>query len=224
VFLAIILAGFISAAPLQLSNLLGNIAEGTLVILLVFIISFALIFFALNRTLKQNIPIVTVISFAMAFGITYWVNKSGFDLSGWVYDLGISSEILSILIPVVAIALTIFLILKLKKNSLFVLGGLFIASSIFVYEKSVMIIIGIALIVVRLFIGKGRWGKDLWDMPTLSWPYSPYSSSSSNKEYKQALKEQKKQNLLRKKEKKFVKARNRRHIKIKEGILRKLNR
>ena len=142
VFCTMFLIGLISAAPLSLSDVLSNIAEGTLIILLVFIISFALIFFALNKTLSQNIPIAAVISFAMAFGITYWINKSGFDLSGWVYDLGISSEFLSIFIPIVSIALAVFLVVKLKKNSLFVLGGLLIASSIFVYEKSIVIKIG----------------------------------------------------------------------------------
>ncbi len=154
IFLAIILIGFVNAAQFPLSDLLGSIAEGTLILLLVFIISFALLFFALNRAFKGNTPIAAVISFALSFGITYWINKSGFDLSGWVYDLGISEEILSILIPILAIALVIFLIWRFRKESLFIFGGFLLASSLFVYEKSIVIVLGIILLLIRLFIGR----------------------------------------------------------------------
>ncbi|MCK4647391.1 hypothetical protein KAT24_00485 [Candidatus Pacearchaeota archaeon] len=176
-FLIIMLAGFVSAASFSLSDALGSIQEGTLVVLLVFIISFALLFFALNRAFKNNVPIAAVISFASAFGITYWVNKSGFDLSGWVYDIGISSEILSILIPILVLALAIFLIAKLRRDSLFVFGGFLLASSFFVYEKTVVIVFGIILILVRLFMGKGRWkrGRYPWQRPFSSWRDRPYS-------------------------------------------------
>ena len=170
-FLMIILAGFVSAAAFSLSDALGDIQEGTLLILLVFVISFALLFLALNRAFKDNVPIAAVISFALSFGITYWVNKSGFDLSGWVYDIGISSEILSILIPILAIALAIFLIAKLKRNSLFVFGGFLLASSLFVYEKAIVIVLGIILILFRLFIGRGKWERRRypWERPFDFW-------------------------------------------------------
>ena len=154
-------AGFITAASFSLSDALANIPEGTLIVLLVFIISFAILFFALNRAFRDNVPIATVISFALSFGITYGVNKSGVDLSGWVYDIGISSDMLSILIPILAIALAIFLILKLKKDSLFIFGGFLLASSLFVYEKAIVIVIGVVLILIRLFIGRDRYEREL---------------------------------------------------------------
>ena len=157
-FLIIMLVGIVSAAPI-LSDLLDSIAEGTLILLLVFVISFALLFFALNRALKGNTPIVAVISFALSFGITYWVNKADFDLGGWIYDIGISEEILSILIPILAIALIIFLVMKLRRDSLFIFGGFLLASSLFVYEKAIVIVLGIILILVRFFIGRGRREK-----------------------------------------------------------------
>ncbi len=159
IFLTIMLTGFINAASFSLSDLLDSISEGNLIILLVFIISFALIFFSLNRMFKDNVAIAAVISFASSFGITYWVNKSGFDLSGWVYDMGISTEILYILIPILAIALAIFLIVKLGKDSLFIFGGFLLASSLFVYEKSIVIVVGVILILFRLFMKKDGWGR-----------------------------------------------------------------
>jgi hypothetical protein len=158
-FLTIMLISFINAAPLSLSNLLDSISESNLIILLVFIISFALIFFSLSRMFKQNIAIAAVISFASSFGITYWVNKSGFDLSGWVYDMGISTDVLYILIPILALALAIFLIVKLGKDSLFIFGGFLLASSLFVYEKAIVIALGIILILFRLFMRKNGLGR-----------------------------------------------------------------
>jgi hypothetical protein len=157
------LIGFVSAAAFSLSDMLSGISEGTLIVLLVFVVSFALLFFALSRLLfKDNKPIAAVVSFALAFGITYWINKSGINLGGWFLDIGISSEVLSILIPIVAIAVSIFLIIALKGKSLLVFGGLALASSLFVYEKAIVIVVGVIL----LFIGfllmrkKKKPGKD----------------------------------------------------------------
>ena len=159
-FLTMMLIGFVNAASFSLSSLFDGIAEGNLIILLVFIISFSLLFFALNRALKGNTPIAAVISFALSFGITYWVNKSDFNFGGWIYDIGISTETLSILIPILAIALAVFLIITLRRDSLFIFGGFLLASSLFVYEKAIVIVLGIILILVRVF---WRYKKELED-------------------------------------------------------------
>jgi len=158
------LIGFINAYSVSLSDLLSQVDEQTLIIFLVFIISFTLIYFALSKFFKDkngypNKGMAAVISFALSFGLTYAANKSEFDIAGWVYNLGISREILYVLIPILAVVVVIFLIVKLKRNSLFVFGGLFLASALFVYEKTIMIIVGAVLILVRLFWGN-RDDKD----------------------------------------------------------------
>jgi len=158
VSLTIILIAFISAATFSLSDILNTIDEETLITLFVFIVSFALIFFALSKAFKTNNTIAAIISFASSFLITYWVNKSGFDLGSWIYDIGISEEILYLLIPILAIAFAIFLVIRLRKKSLFVFGGLFLLSSFFVYEKTIMIVIGVVLLLVG-FLWRGRNGS-----------------------------------------------------------------
>ncbi len=159
IFLMVMLTGLISAAAFSFSDALSSIEGKTLVVLLVFVISFALLFFALSRAFRGNVSVAAVISFALSFGITYLINRSDFDLGMWIYDIGISTEILSVLIPVLVAGAAIFLILRFKRDSLFIFGGLFLASALFVYEKAIMIVIGAVLILVRL-LWKKRSEKD----------------------------------------------------------------
>ena len=149
-FLTVMLISFIGASSLSLSFFLDSISGDNLTILLVFVVSFSVLFFSLNKGFHGNKPIAAVISFALAFGITYWVNDRGFNIGGFMYDLGISTEFLSILVPILAIALIVFLAFMLKKNSLWVFGGFLLASAFFVYEKALVILLGLALILIRL--------------------------------------------------------------------------
>ena len=117
-FLFLMLIGFISATSFSLSSMLDSIEASTLLIFVVFIVSFALIFFSLSKTVfKQNNTIAAIISLAASFLITYGINKIGFDLGDLFSNIGISEEILYIILPILALALIIFLVVKLKKNS-----------------------------------------------------------------------------------------------------------
>ena len=82
------------------------------------------------------------------------------------------------MIPILILALAIFLVIKLKKDSLFIFGGFLLASSLFVYEKAIVVVLGIILILVRLFIRKGRWERRKYygERFPYDWGYSPYLS------------------------------------------------
>jgi len=166
-FVSILLIEFASAATFSLSSVFDRITQENLIIFLTFIISFALIFFSLNKFFRGNRMIAAMVTFAMSFGITYWVSQMDFDLSGWLFDLGISSDILLIILPILAIILCIFLIAKLKRNSLLVFGGFFLLSAFFVYEKIIVIILGIVLIFIRLFFKKKR-RRPYYDLAKIS--------------------------------------------------------
>lgn len=162
IFILLASMSFVSAQG-TISDLLNSIDETTLILYAVFIISFTLLFFSLNRVFKDNRSTSGIISAAIALLITYGVNKSGWDIQGFAFNLGISSDVLATIIPIILIAGIIFAIIKLKKDSLLVLGGLLIAVSFFVYEQTLLITVGIILAIIWFFMkfgGKKKGKKD----------------------------------------------------------------
>lgn len=159
-FILITAIGFASAAGL--SDILNAIDETTILFFAVFIVSFSLLFFALNRVFKkENTTTSGIISVVISFLIVYGINRSGFSIQNSLYGFGISQEVLGIVIPIIVIAGVIFLIVKLRKNSLAVLGALFVFTGLWVYTKALFITIGIILIIiwVFLFFRKGGGGS-----------------------------------------------------------------
>lgn len=135
-----------------LSDLLDAIDQSTVVLYAVFIISFSLLFFSLSKMFKGNKATAGIISGILAFLLTYWVNKSEFDIEGFFFDIGISESAFSLILSIVIIGGIIFTIIKLKKSSLFVFGSLMIISSFFVYEKIILITIGVILFIVGFIL------------------------------------------------------------------------
>jgi len=158
VFLLFSTISFVSAQGL--GELLNNIDQSTILLFAIFILSFSLLFFALNKAFKkQNTAISGIISVVIAFLIVYGINKSGFNIEGSLSDIGISPEMLGIVIPLVIIAGIIFLVIRLKENSLLAIGGLLILVSFFVDAKLLLILVGVILILVRFFIAYGKKKK-----------------------------------------------------------------
>ena len=158
-FILITAIGFV-AAQNSLTDLLNAIQPDTAVLFATFIIVFALLFFSLGKFFKGNTSIAGIISVAIAFLVTYAVSKSNIDftgISGIFSGIGISSELLlGTIIPIIVLGGIIFMVVKLRKNSLFAIGGLFILISFLMpYTQIVFIIIGVIFIIVRFFIPKG---------------------------------------------------------------------
>lgn len=64
------------------------------------------------------------------------------------------------IIPIVIIAGVIFVVIKLKGGSLFVFGCALIVLSFFVYEKTLLIVVGIILLFVGLILlGRRKKGE-----------------------------------------------------------------
>jgi hypothetical protein len=151
--LGIFLISFVSA--FTLSDLLENIESSTVLLVAVFTISFAILNFALSKFFKDksgepNKAIVGVIAFVMSFLITYGINKTGFDIEGLFFNIGISSELLYTIIPIIIIGGLALIIWKYKKKSLFILGGLLILLSFFIYEKTLILTLGIILVIIGI--------------------------------------------------------------------------
>ena len=106
---------------LTLSSLLNQIDVSTMVISVVFIVSFALLFFSLSKAFRGDRTIAGIVSLALSFLIAYGINKSGIDLENLIYDIGITLKVLHIIFPIFIIALVlifiIFIILRTGKKA-----------------------------------------------------------------------------------------------------------
>lgn len=157
IFLLLAAISFVSAQGEGLSGLLNQIDESTLVLFAIFLIVFVLLFFSLKKVFRGDTTTSGIISVMLSLLITYGINKTGFDIQGLFYNIGISGDILSTALPIVILAGIVFLIIKLAKNSLLAIGGLSILLSFFVYAQTLLIVIGVVLIIVRFLIPKGVW-------------------------------------------------------------------
>jgi uncharacterized membrane protein YhdT len=95
---------------LTLSSLLNQIDVSTMVLSVVFIVSFALLFYSLSKMFRGEKGIAGVVSLALSFLIAYGINKSGIDLENLVYDMGMTLETLHIIFPIFIIGLVIIFI------------------------------------------------------------------------------------------------------------------
>jgi uncharacterized membrane protein YkgB len=144
----------------SLSELLSSIDESMVVYFSIFILSFVLCFFALSKFFKDNRAFAGIIAAVISFLIVFGINKAeltqGFNVSDFFYNLGVSTETFSLIIGIIIVAGIVFLIIKMRRDSLYVLGGLLIVTSFFVYAKAILIIVGIILIGIRIFAFKDK--------------------------------------------------------------------
>ena len=133
-FLFLILINFASAV-VSIIDIFDSINSESLVLVLVFGISFVILFLALGRIIKDNKIIPPILSLLLAFAATYGVYKMDFDFNDWFYEIGISQDTLFVVLPILSLALVISSFIWLKKKAFLIWGGLCILSAFFVYEK-----------------------------------------------------------------------------------------
>jgi hypothetical protein len=140
---------------LSLGELLSRIDSSTLILGSLFIIFFALIYFSLSKTIFSKEPALGgVIAFALSMLIIYGINKSDYDIEGFFYNLGVTSDVLYSIIPILLIIAIIFMGVKFGLGVvLAVVGGGFIILSFtdWIYEKTILFIIG------AIILGIGVW-------------------------------------------------------------------
>jgi hypothetical protein len=156
VFILLMLTG-LASAQMGLSDLLNSLDQGTVILYSIFLLSFAILYFSLSKSLfKGNNTIAGIVAAIISFLIVYWENKSGFDFSGFFYNIGISSDMLMTALPIIIVIGAIFVIIKMKGASLYVFGALLIASSVFVYEGTIVIVLGVILIGIGIFVSSRK--------------------------------------------------------------------
>lgn len=135
----------------MLNGVLYNIDANTMVLGLLFVIFFAIINFALNRSLKDK-GTAAIIAFCISLLATYGLNRTSLNFSGMFYKIGINDGIIYSVVPIIILIGLIFMIWKVKLGVTLMLTGMgLIILSFFAYKKVLLLIIGIVTIVVGIF-------------------------------------------------------------------------
>lgn len=143
----------------SLSDLLSEIDSSTMVLGATLIISFALLSLALSRVFKENKQLTNVISFVLALLITWSVNKTNYNFEDFFYSIGIPTDFLFALLPLIIIGGFIFIGFKLGVGKGIIAFGIVLLLSTFVvYEKEATIFYGIIFIIVGYMVNK-KWPK-----------------------------------------------------------------
>ena len=81
-FALLLSVGFASAQALSLSEILSSIEPSLMILGVIWVVSFAVVYFALSKTIfKEQNVIAAVIAFAVSLLITYGYNQSGWNLN-----------------------------------------------------------------------------------------------------------------------------------------------
>jgi len=151
----------------MLGDVFYNVDADTLVLGLLFVIFFALTNLALNKTLK-NRGTASVVAFCVSLLAVFGFSRTNLDFSGLFYSIGMSEKVLYTIVPILILLGFIFMIWKLKlARALMATGVILIILSFFVYEKLLLLGIGLALLIIGaiLWFRKGRLKKNLTNNP-----------------------------------------------------------
>lgn len=148
----------------SLSSLLSSIEPSLIILGVIWIVSFAFVYFALSKSVfKEQNVIAGVIAFAVSLLITYGYNKSGYTFEAVLPSVGISMDFIYSVIPLIFIGIVVFLFIKLKSVAFVVIGGFLgvISLTNLVYTKTLLAIISLAMIGIGLWLSAKKRKKDL---------------------------------------------------------------
>lgn len=158
---SLLLINLVSAADFSLSNALDSFDPESVFLITIFILVFTFCFWGASRVFSTrdqfgnrhpNKMIAGVVSLALAFFAAYGANKYGFDLGGIGIEFELFQGIWGILIPLILLAGIIYLLIKMKLETLLI-GGIFLALlslTGLVFEKDQLLWWGIILIIMYL--------------------------------------------------------------------------
>ncbi len=146
-------------------NLFSSIDPNTMVLLFLFVIIFAMLMFLLGRTMfKENNSIKTVIAMAISLFAIYGINKMNWDVSNFFYSLGLSQDLIYIIVPWLIIAFVIFISFVKDKTTMkkkfrlsrpfLIIGALLtiISFTSLILQKGVVMIVGIVMLIIGILL------------------------------------------------------------------------
>ncbi len=159
----IMLINFVSAQfgyggyGFSLSNFLYSINSSTLILVVLFIIFFAILHgLVFTKFFRGNMALSSIVSFCVSILAVWGINRMQWNMGGFFYGLGISEDALYTILMIVLLLTAIYLVIKKKLRYLFLgLGILLIALALFTeifYEYGTALTIGIIILVIGLFM------------------------------------------------------------------------
>ncbi len=171
--LSILLINFVSAFShygynrFSITGFFSSINPDDMILMTLFIIIFAFINFSLGKIFRDsygnpNKATAGVVAFSVTSLIVYGFWRTGFDISGLFYNIGVSEDMLFFIIPIILIMAAIFIAWKVGFAALFLIFGLLmLLITIFtdlIYTKGTALIIGFALLLIGLWLWKRTRG------------------------------------------------------------------
>jgi len=187
-FLMLTFIGFVSAqfyGTFSASNFLNSIDDSTLILGIIFIVSFALLNFSLSKWLKGNKAISATVALAISLLIVWAVNRSGISYNLFFYDIFffIPSGFLETILPWLFIIGALFIGFMWGWNKvLLILGVILLITSLFAYQSGVVLALAIILLVAWLFLVILSKKKDIGRYrPSKSYLYPGFSASGPSR-------------------------------------------
>lgn len=151
---AILSTGLVSAqSSFSLSEFFYNIDPSTMILGVVFLVSFALINFSLGRIFKENPAVSAIVSLCAALLIVYGLNLSGLDYENWLYGIGVSGDLIYTIFLIAAPIIGMFILFRYGLGYLLLsLGALLGIMSYFAYDKIILIILATISIIIGIFL------------------------------------------------------------------------
>lgn len=145
------------ATAADLGEVLGTVDQSLVILIALFLVSFSIAFFSLNKVFKDNKTMTGVVSGTLAFLVIYGVNKINFDTQNFFSEMGISESAFSLMLFILISVGIVYMSTKLKKDTMLVIGTLLLALSFFVYSKALLMTLGLILLIIWFFV---RYNKN----------------------------------------------------------------
>lgn len=157
IFAINLISAYGSYSSFSVNNFLYNLDSSTFAFVLGFVFFFALINYGVSRTIK-NKATSGIIAFCGSAFIMYWAYRYNFNITGVLYNIGFSTEVIDILLPIIVIAGIIYLFYKFKSKTLIVLGTLMILASFtdLIYEKGLLVLVAVILIGIGFWMNRKK--------------------------------------------------------------------
>lgn len=143
---------FISAASFSIGSFFDQIGAENLILITVFLILLAFVNFALKKSLMKDSPAIAgVISLCVALLATYGLYVSNFDLTGLMFNFGVTQDIIITWVPIIFLLAIIFFSIKYHISTVMtIVGAIFIALSqtSLVYETGFFGWVGAVLLIL----------------------------------------------------------------------------
>ncbi|GBE19727.1 MAG TPA: hypothetical protein ENG87_01230 [Candidatus Pacearchaeota archaeon] len=160
IFLISFVSAYGSYTSFSFSDFLDQLDSSMMILGSIFIICFILFNFSLSKFFRDNRPIAGTISFVLSLLTIWGINKTGLDYENFLSNIGLSGDLLSIIVPAILIIGAIIFIWKVGFSGFFIIFGILIGVltvfTEFFYEKGISGLMGIIFLLIGLWLWRRK--------------------------------------------------------------------